>query len=29
MQAIAGARPEAAGKLRTDAIAAIEKECKG
>ena len=29
MKAIAGARPEAAGKLRTDAIAEIEKECKG
>jgi len=29
MKAIAGARPDAAGKLRTDAIAAIEKECKG
>jgi hypothetical protein len=27
-QAIAGAKPEAAGKLRTDAIAAIEKECQ-
>jgi hypothetical protein len=29
MKAIAGARPEQAGKLRTDAIAAIEKECQG
>ena len=29
MQAIAGAKPAQAGKLRTDAIAAIEKECQG
>jgi hypothetical protein len=29
MKAIEGAKPEAAGKLRTDAIAAIEKECQG
>ncbi|HEX5819303.1 MAG TPA: S46 family peptidase [Gemmatimonadales bacterium] len=28
MKAIAGARPEQAGKLRTDAVAAIEKECQ-
>ena len=28
MQAIAGAKPAQAGKLRTDAIAAIEKECQ-
>jgi V8-like Glu-specific endopeptidase len=29
MKAIEGAKPEAAGKLRTEAIAAIEKECQG